>query len=148
MRPVCLIPEQFVHFLGSDERTRFQLMAFTELPQAWAMAEQHDVALFISDSSMDEAALCGLASGLQLLCEDAVHIHVFSNGYGRDLVTLTNRASTIRLLAAREAEDQLSLLCNEALVLYLKKVKTKQEMASLREINEQYEFMLRQHLLS
>lgn len=145
--PVCILPAAFANELSADDSARFELLTYESPNEAWRLAEQHETAVFISDDRLGHGVLCGLLSGLQILSPDVVHIHVHERIDTATLSSIVNRAGVVRLLE-RSRIDQLGGLCCDALMNHLRNIRKDQEIARLREMNEQFEFMLRQSLLS
>ena len=141
-------PAECIHALSADDRARFQLLVYRSTDEAWRFAEQHETALFISDDRIGHGVLCGWVSGLTLLSPDFVHIHVHERLDTATLSTIVNRAGVVRLINRHQLHDKLGGLCADALMAYLRNRRKDNEMARLREQNEQFEFMLRQSLLS
>lgn len=146
--PICLIPADFVSVLSTDELERFEFKTYTDGPTAWKVAEQFDIACFISDHRFTKELLCGLLSGLQIMSPDFVHIHVFQTRQLTDVLSVINRAGAIRLIAHEELREQIPGFLADAFMVWMRNRRKDQQIAELRESNEQYEFMLRQSLLS
>lgn len=146
--PICVVPDRLIHLYGDQERKRFDIRSYSELYEAWSLAEREPVALFISDSKAMGEGLFGLLTGLRLLQPDLIHVHVYQTSNPEDLVTLVNRSGVLRLVPADRAEEALSSACADALTVHLYNLRKDQEIERLRESNEQFEFMLRQSLLS
>lgn len=146
--PICLIPADLVSVLSTDELERFEFKTYVDAPTAWKIAEQHDVACFISDLRFTKELLCGLLSGLQIMSPDFVHIHVFQTRQLSDVLSVINRAGTIRMIAQDEVPEQLPGFLADAFMVWMRNRRKDQQIAELRESNQQYEFMLRQSLLS
>lgn len=146
--PICLIPADYVAFLSTDELERFEFLTYTDAPQAWKFAEQNEIACFVSDHRLNREVLCGLLSALQLLSPDFVHIHAYETSSLAALLSVVNRAGAVRLIPVGELSDRFQGFLADALLVWMRNRRKDQQIAQLLESNAQYEFMLRQSLLS
>lgn len=146
--PICLIPADYVAFLSTDELERFEFLTYTDAPQAWKFAEQNEIACFVSDHRLNHEVLCGLLSALQLLSPDFVHIHAYTASAMTALLSVVNRAGAVRLIPVGELSDRFQGFLADALLVWMRNRRKDQQIEQLLESNAQYEFMLRQSLLS
>jgi hypothetical protein len=146
--PICLIPVDYVAFLSTDELERFEFLTYSDAPQAWKFAEQNEIACFVSDHRLNQEVLCGLLSALQLLSPDFVHLHAYRIQSVASLLSVINRAGAVRLIPVEELESRFPGFLADALLVWMRNRRKDQKIAELIQSNEQYEFMLRQSLLS
>lgn len=146
--PICLIPFDYVAFLSTDELERFEFLTYTDAPEAWKFAEQNEIACFVSDHRLNRDVLCGLLSALQLLSPDFVHIHAYESGGVSGLLSVINRAGVVRLIPVVQLAELFQGFLADALLVWMRNRRKDDQIAQLLESNAQYEFMLRQSLLS
>lgn len=147
-RPICVVPKRLHALFGQLEQAQLDIRSYEELQEAWSIAEREAVALLVSDSDAVNKGLFGLLTGLRLILPDVIHLHLYDPSKMGDLVSLVNRSGVIRLVDINRCEEALAGACSDALAVHQFHVRKDEEIQRLREANEQYEFMLRQSLLS
>lgn len=148
IRPICVVPKQLHTLFGELEHAQLDIRSYEELYEAWSIAEREPVALLVSDSNAVGKGLFGLLTGLRLMLPDLIHLHLYDPEKMGDLVALVNRSGVIRLVDINRCEEALAGACSDALAVHRFHLRKDEEIQRLREANEQYEFMLRQSLLS
>lgn len=145
-RPTLLVPATCHHLLSGDDRIRFHVVTYASVEEAWSAADSQPIDVFVSQQSNDGNAGLSLIVGILALQPSAAHIHIFDST--EHVVTLANKSAHIRLVPAQDVQLQLLTFCVELAQIVLLRQATSNDIERLREENEQYEFMLRQSLLS
>ncbi len=148
MRLTCLLPQEFEPTIDHACRERVDFIPYRTLHDAWNLAEKQSISLFVSHPADDFRSVVGFLGALQVLCPDAVHIHVYKNRPAEELIALVNKSGVVRLLPSEQFETRFGAVCADAVTAFDRSARHLNEIARLREENEQFEFMLRQSLLS
>lgn len=146
--PILLVHESMIPHFSGHSIDALGIITYISPSDAWTIAEQHEIAIFVSSHGMDFRVLVGLLSGMQILSPEMVHLHVYRKEDADELITLVNRSGVVRLLNSENLDADFVAFCTDALAAYLRTVQTRKELEELREVNEQYELMLRHSLLS
>lgn len=145
-RPTLLMPFAYQNLLSATDRIRFNVVTYSSAEEAWCAAESKPVDVFVSQQLSNNYADFSVILGILVLQSSAAHVHIFDST--EHVVALVNKSSLIRLIPSHDADDQLVLLCVEMAQMLYDQQAAANDMQRLREENEQYEFMLRQSLLS
>lgn len=148
MRLNCLIPAEFEHDVDHSCRDRIDFIPYQSLSEAWGFAEKHTVSLFVSHPADDFRSVVGFLGAMQVLCPEVVHIHVYKHRPTEELIALVNKSGIVRLLPSEQFSMRFDSVCADAVSAFDRAARHLNEIARLREENEQFEFMLRQSLLS
>lgn len=148
MRLTCLIPIEFELAVDSSCRDRIDFIPYRTLTDAWSIAENQSIALFVSHPADDFRSVVGFLGALQVLSPEVVHIHVYKHRPTEELIALVNKSGIVRLLPSEQFSARFDGVCADAVVAFDRTAHHLNEIARLREANEQFEFMLRQSLLS
>lgn len=148
MRLTCLIPVEFEHQISPACHDRVDFVSYRTLTDAWSMAEKQSVSMFVSHPADDFRSVVGFLGALQVLSPEAIHIHVYKNRPAEELIALVNKSGVVRLLPTEQFEGRFERVCADAITAFERTARHLKEIAKLREENEQFEFMLRQSLLS
>lgn len=145
-RPKLVLPEVYQYLLSPQDHKRFQVTTYNSSAQAWSIVEDRGVDVFVSVQSADTDMIEPIIPGVLALKPEVAHVHVFHSTQG--LVDLINLSSLTRLILSSEVQSKLAPVCSHVFELLQSQKATLLELMQLREANEQYEFMLRQTLLS
>ena len=126
----------------------FDVRIYKTAEDAWQLAESENVSLFISTEKFISKAPAGLITALCGLHPEMVHLFLYSTISTEALATVVNDSCRIHLAQASAPKEALIYAAHAAMNIYLKGAEKSQLIHELQEQNEQYEFMLRQSLLS
>ncbi len=148
MRLTCLIPENFHALVKDAEINCIDFVAYRSLPDAWNIAEDKSPDIFISHPEDDYSAVLDMLGAFRVICPNALHIHIYENRTAEELIDLVNKSYAVRLLPLDKVEQGLLQCCSDVVDIFERMGLQHLELARLKEENEQFEFMLRQSLLS
>lgn len=126
----------------------FDVRIYRTAEEAWCLAEKEKISLFISHDKFILGSPAGFISALYGLHEELVHLLFYSEIGTEELATIVNASPNIHLANINVPKEALLKVANDAMEKYLQGAQKSQLIADLTEQNEQYEFMLRQSLLS
>lgn len=145
-RPTLLVPSAYHHLVSGDDRIRFHVVTYATAEEAWSAADSQPIDVFVSQQSTVGNAGFSVIVGILSLQPSAAHIHIFDSI--EHVVALVNKSTHVRLIPAQFAQEQLLQYCIELAQIVLTRQAASNDIERLRVENEQYEFMLRQSLLS
>ncbi|MFT4682975.1 MAG: hypothetical protein ACJAU0_000371 [Flavobacteriales bacterium] len=126
----------------------FDVRIYRTAEDAWCLAEKEHISLFISYEKFILGSPAGFIPALFGLHPELVHLFFYSDITVEELATLVNASSNIHLATINAPKKALLKAADEAMESYLKGAQKSQIITELTEQNEQYEFMLRQSMLS
>jgi hypothetical protein len=145
-RPTLLLPAAHLLLLSATDCVRFHVIAYNSAEEAWQIADNQRVHIFVSQPSPNSVVDNAVVAGILALQPNIAHIHIFESI--SEVIELVNKSSLIRLVASHEVSSLLESCCLELAQVLQSRQATLNDLERLREENEQYEFMLRQSLLS
>jgi len=146
LRPTLLLPTPLAHLVVATDAVRFNVVTYRTPEEAWNIAENRLVDVFVSVQSANNQSVDDVVLGILALQPATTHVHVFTAL--EHVVELVNKSSLVRLIPMQKVDAQLMSFCAELAHSSQLRVSVANDLERLREENEQYEFMLRQSLLS
>jgi SHS2 domain-containing protein len=146
LRLTLLLPTSLAHLVVAADAVRFNVVTYATPEEAWNFAENGLVDVFVSMQGVNNQDVDDVIVGILALHPATTHVHVFA-AY-EHLVDLVNKSSLVRLIPVHRVESLLMPYCSELAQCAQVRASVANDLERLREENEQYEFMLRQSLLS
>lgn len=146
LRLTLLLPLPLAHLVVASNAVRFNVVTYTTPEEAWNFAENSLVDVFVSMQDANNHGVDDVIFGILALHPATTHVHVFTAL--EHLVDLVNKSSLVRLIPMQKVEALLMPYCAELAQCAQVRASVANDLERLREENEQYEFMLRQSLLS
>ncbi len=146
LRLTLLLPTPLAHLVAATDAVRFNVVTYATPEEAWSFAENSIVDVFVSMQGANNHRVDEVIFGILALHPATTHVHVFTAI--EHLVDLVNKSSLVRLVPMEKVETLLMPYCAELAQCAQVRASVANDLERLRDENEQYEFMLRQSLLS
>ena len=147
-RLIVLAP--FQEKLSSEVLTPqlFDVRVYKTAEEAWTIFEQNKVSLFISNQAFIQSAPGGFLKAITATQLNLVHLHKYTDFVIEDIEAVVNNSASVFITNETQFEARLQQSIETAMSIYLNLAEDEKLREELIEQNQQYEFMLRQSLLS
>lgn len=147
-RLIVLVP--FQEKLPSDllAPQLFDVRVYKTAEEAWAIFEKERVSLFISHQSFIQSAPGGFLTAITASQLNLVHLHRYTDFSIEDIESVVNNSASVFITNEAQFKTRLQQAIENAMNLFLSLAEDEKLREELIEQNQQYEFMLRQSLLS
>lgn len=147
-RPNCAISRSLLEVCGAFLSDIYTLLPYDNSDQLWSLCETNSVQLMITKRSDLGARPRGLLKGIHVLHPEMVHLFLFNGTDCDELIEIVNLSNRIRVVKEKQLEAGVRYAAADAFSLFLLATRKDRQIEELSLENEQYEFMLRQSLLS
>lgn len=147
-RPNCALSRSLLENCGEYLADIFELMPYDSSDELWSLCETHQIHLMITQRADLGARYRGLLKGIHVLHPEMVHLFMFEGDDCDALIEVVNLSNHIRIVKESQLEAGVRRAAADAFSLFLTATRKDRKIEELSLENEQYEFMLRQSLLS
>ena len=126
----------------------FDVRVYKSAEEAWAIFEKENVSLFISNQAFIQNSPSGFLPAITSSQLHLVHLHRYADFSIEDIEAVVNNSASVFITNESQFQTRLTTAVETAMNLYLSAAEDEKLREELIEQNQQYEFMLRQSLLS
>ncbi len=147
-KPVCIVEKRFLSACKEAMSDIFTIFPVSSSAELWKHSEQKSISLIVSSKNLLGEKPFGLLKGLAALHSSAVLLFLSQNENADYLIPMVNSVNRIRIVTNAQYDAGLRRAGADAFSLFLESRRKDKLIEELTSENEQYEFMLRQSLLS
>lgn len=147
-KPLCLVEQRYLDACQSALNDIFTMVPVQSDAELWNRSEQKEISLIVAGSAILGEKPAGLLKGIAAIHPSSVLLFLAEKETTDYMIELVNSVNRIRIVQSTQHEAGLRRAGADSFSLYLDGRRKDKLIEELTLENEQYEFMLRQSLLS